>query len=232
MKLKLPIYSLLGIFMLVLLTGCGGREFKKSPLDNFIVEFANEQPFSVIIADMDVDGSFFKTYKHKYKIIREKDEVPYETLTEWIEVDKDFFWRNEGNLGMSVLEKNKEGKISKVAAPPGYQYVGNSRYGEWRTHNGNSFWAFYGQYMFMSQMFGMINRPIYRRDYDTYYSGGYYGRRNYYGPKVGKTTKYGTNSPQTKKSNPNFFQRRATKSGWSSSRSRSGGRSRGSGFGK
>lgn len=227
--MRIHFIALIGLF----LVGCGGKDYTKSPLDKYIVEFSNEKEYSIIIEDMDVDGTFFKTYKHKYKVIRhnEKDE-PYEEVTDWVEVGKDFFWTNENNLGMCVLEKNKDGKLSKAASPPGYRYVGDTRYGEWRNQGGTSFWAFYGQYMFMSNMFGMMQRPVYRRDYDTYAGGGYYGSRGYYGPKTGGSTMYGTNSPQTKKSNPNFFQRRATKSGWSSSRSRSGGRSRGSGFGK
>lgn len=220
-------------FLIISITSCGSKSFEKTPLDNYIVENSNEKMFSVILEDMDVDGTFFKTYKHKYKVIKHKEDgLPYEESSDWIEVDEKFFDTHLNNLGMVILEKNKEGKISKAAAPPGYQYVGDSKYGEWRSHNGTSFWGFYGQYMFMNQMFGMINRPVYRQDYDTYTSGGYYGRRSYYGPKTGNTSKYGTNSTQTRKEKPGFFQRRATKSGFSSSRNRSGSRSRGSGFGK
>ncbi len=220
------------LFIIIITTGCGTKNFKKTPLDNYIVENSNEEEFSVILEDMDVDGTFFKSYKHKYRIIKHKDDKPYEEHTDWIEVDDKFFSKHENNLGMVILEKQGQGKISKAASPPGYKYVGDSKYGEWREHNGVSFWGFYGRYMFMSQMFGMISRPVYRRDYNTYSSGGYYGRRSYYGPKSGNSTLYGTNSSQTRKSKPNFFQRRASKSGWSSSRSRSGSRSRSSGFGK
>lgn len=232
MKFKSTLIKSAAVLFIVVLSGCGGKEFKKSPLDNYIVAFGDEKPYTIILADMDVDGTFFKTYKHKYRVIRTKNDLPYEEMSAWVEVGKDYFWKNENNLGMAVLEKNENGDISKVAAPPGYNYVGNNKYGEWRTHRGSSFWAFYGQYMFMSHMFGLGSRPIYRRDYNNYRSGGYYGNRNYYGPKAGSSNMYGTNSAMTRKSNPNFYQRRATKSGWSSSRSRVGGRSRGSGFGK
>lgn len=232
MKINIAAFASLTILASWLLIGCGGKDFKKTPLDEYIVAFSNEPQYSVILEDMDVDGTFFKTYRHKYKLIKQVQGSPSAETTDWKEVGKDFFWKNENNLGMSILEKNEEGKISKMAAPPGYGYVGNEKYGEWRSQGGNSFWAFYGQYMFMSTMFGMINRPVYRRDYNTYSGGGYYGSRNYYGPKSGTGSMYGTNSAQTKKARPNFYQRRATKSGWSSSRSRSSGRSRGSGFGK
>ncbi|WP_103866631.1 hypothetical protein [Aquimarina sp. I32.4] len=223
------------LFIISIITGCGTKKFKKTPLDNYIVENSNEEEFSVILEDMDVEGTFFKTYKHKYRIIKHEDDKPYEEATDWVEVDEKFFLKHEDNLGMVVLEKQGQGKISKAASPPGYRYVGDSRYGEWRTNNGVSFWGFYGQYMFMNQMFGMMSRPVYRRDYQTYSSGGYYGKRSYYGPKTGNKSLYGTNSAQTRKSRPNFFSRRASRSGWSSSsssRSRSGSRSRSSGFGK
>ncbi len=232
MKLNSILFSGLAFLLMATLIGCGGKKFTKTPLDNYIVDFSNEKEYSVIIEDMDVDGTFFKTYKHKYKVIRVQDNVPFESVTDWIEVEKNYFWKNENFLGMCVLEKKPDGTISKVASPPGYRYVGDNHYGEWRSHGGNSFWAFYGQYMFMSHMFGMNNRPVYQRHYNTYRGGGYYGRKSYLGPKVGNSTMYGTNSPQTQKSKPNFYKRRASKSGWSASRSRSGGRSRGSGFGK
>ncbi len=225
--------TVIGFFVFGFATSCGTKKFKKSPLDNYIVENSQEKQFSVILEDMDVSGTFFNTYQHKYRVIKHKeDDTPYEQVSDWIEVDEKFFARHEDNLGMVILEKKDQGKISKVAAPPGYGYVGDSRYGEWRTHNGSTFWGFYGRYMFMSQMFGMINRPVYRNDYDTYRGGGYYGSRNYYGPKKGSGSLYGTNSQQTRKEKPNFFRRRAANTGWSSSRNRSGSRSRSTGFGK
>ena len=57
----------------------------------------------------------------------------------------------------------------------------------------------------MSHMFGMMHRPVYRSANNSYRTGGYYGRRGYYGPKGKSGNMYGTNSSQTKKSNPNFF---------------------------
>jgi len=152
-------------FLIASIVSCGGKDFKKTPLDNYIVENSNEKVFSVILEDMDVDGTFFKTYLHKYKVIKHKeDDTPYEQVSDWIEVSEKFFAKHEDNLGMVVLEKQGQGKISKVASPPGYGYV--------------------------------------------------------------------TNSSQTRKEKPNFFKRRASKSGWSSSRNRSGSRSRSTGFGK
>ncbi|TPN89214.1 hypothetical protein [Aquimarina algicola] len=232
---KLNFVNLTMLSLLILsIVSCGTKDFKKTPLDNYIVENSKEKQFSVILEDMNVEGTFFKTYLHKYKVIKHKeDDTPYEEVSDWIEVEEGFFDTHVDNLGMVILEKKGQGEISKVASPPGYGYVGDSRYGEWRTHNGSTFWGFYGRYMFMNQMFGMISRPIYQSDYRTYRDGGYYGRKSYYGPRTaGGSSRYGTNSTQTRKDKPNFFRRRASKTGWSSSRSRSGSRSRSTGFGK
>lgn len=222
-------------------------EYKKNPVDELIVQMSDVQPYSIILEDMDVDGSFSHTYLHKYKIITEDaDSIPQSRVTDWKEVSENFFRKHENDLGMEIVSKNSEGKISKAAAPPGYgNYVGNSRYGHWQTgSNGNSFWSFYGKYMMMSTMFDLMRRPYYRNDYNHYRSGGYYGSRSYYGPKSSNGSyRYGTNSAYTKKTKPSFFARKASKRGWSSSSSRSSNtrstrsrtsssRSRSGGFGK
>lgn len=222
-------------------------EYKKNPVDELIVQMSDVKPFSIILEDMDVDGSFSHTYLHKYKIITEDaDSIPQSRVTGWKQVSEQFFRKNENNLGMEIASKNSTGIISKTAAPPGYgNYVGNSRYGEWRTDsNGNSFWSFYGKYMMMSTMFDLMRRPYYRSDYSHYRSGGYSGSRPYYGAKSSSGSyRYGTNSSYTKQTNPSFFSRKASKRGWSSSSSRStntrstrsrtsSSRSRSGGFGK
>ncbi|MBL4652009.1 MAG: hypothetical protein JKY53_03960 [Flavobacteriales bacterium] len=219
------------VFAAMVFVSCGGRAFVKSPVDDYISQYSDQQNFAIILENMDVEGRFFKTYKHQYKVILEDSEgTPVETKSAWKEVDEKFFWANEENLGMTLCYK-KDGKLEKNVSPPGYQYVGNGRYGEWRNNNGTSFWAFYGQYMFMSQMFGMMHRPIYRSDYSSY-RGGYYGSKGYYGPKTGGKSKYGTSSAGTRKSRPDFFARKSSRSGWSGSRGRSGHSGRSSGFGK
>lgn len=223
-------------------------EYKKNPVDKLIVQMSDVKPFSIILEDMDVDGSFSHTYLHKYKIITENaDSIPESRITGWKEVSEQYFRKNENNLGMEIASKNSEGKISKSAAPPGYgNYVGNSRYGHWQTgSNGNSFWSFYGKYMMMSTMFDLMRRPYYRSDYSHYRSGGYYGSsRSYYGQKSSNGSyRYGTNSSYTKQTKPSFFSRKASKRGWSSSSTRSNSssstrsrssssRSRSGGFGK
>ncbi|MDN5200120.1 hypothetical protein QQ008_02075 [Fulvivirgaceae bacterium BMA10] len=245
---------LISTFFLLILASCGGgREFVKNPVDNLIRDMSDEPLFSIILYDMDADGSFFKTYKHQYKVIKDNNGTPSEEITDWYEVDEDYFFRNENNMGMEIAAKTSDGKVSKTAAPPGYSnYVGNEKYGRWTQRNGTSFWEFYGQYAFMSSMFNMFAYPVRRSYYDDW-RGGYYGRRPYYGPATGTGgTYYGTYSDYNRKSKPtstwynkasnrSFRDRvrsRTQRSTSSNSRSRSRyssgsrSRSRGGGFGK
>lgn len=233
------------IFFLIItvaLVSCG-KTYKKPPVDKYIVSMDDYSQYSIILHDMDVQGTFFKNYLHKYKIIYPKDTLakplaPHESRfevikTEWVDVGEKYFWANENNLGMTLASKSEDGKITRSAHPPGYNYVGNSKYGHWRTgHDGTRFWEFYGQWMFMSHMFGMMHRPVYYREYEEY-RGNYYGRRSYYGEKnKSGQRRYGTNSAYTKQSRPDFHQRKSAKNGWTSSRSRTSSGSRGWGRGK
>ena len=231
----------------VILTACGGKKFSKSPVDEMIRDMTNVPVYSVILYDMDAEGIVFTTYKHQYRIIKEEQEgKPEEEITGWKEVGERFFKQNENNMGMEIVSKTADGKLIKSASPAGYNnYIGNERYGNWQTNSsGNSFWAFYGQYAFMSSMFNMMAYPV-RRSYYNNYRGSYYGTgRSYYGPRTsGGGRYYGTNSNYNRTSRPNSrwnnnFRNRvrsaSTRSSKSGSRYKSGSsfRSRGGGFGK
>jgi len=225
-------------------------EYKgKTPVDNLIKEMDNVPSFSIILHDMNTEGTFFKDYLHQYKIIKstpDQDSAVNETITDWYDVDKNFFMANVNNMGMEIAAKNEEGKVTKTVGPPGYgSYVGNSRYGHWVNRNGSSFWEFYGQYAMMSTMFNMMSFPV-QRSYWNDYRGDYYGTgRPYYGPRTsGGNYRYGTNSKYarqtrsssswyTNKSNSSFKRRvQGMTSRSSSGYSSSGYRSRGGGFGK
>ncbi len=219
------------ICALMTLQSCGSS---RSPIDKLAANLKNVPEYSIILEDMKMSGSFIKQHYHKYKVTV-NDEVKY---TDFVKVSKPFYIKNENNLGMALLSKTADGYI-KTPSPPGYQYVGNSQYGEWKTdRSGNSFWAFYGQYMFMSHMFGMVNRPVYRSDYSTYNK---YRTSNR--PFYGSNNQYGTNGSATKQTNKSFFQRKMAKQRMAKQsfgqkfkqrvgRSQSPFRSRGGGFGK
>ncbi|MFA8344303.1 MAG: hypothetical protein ACEPO8_15120 [Rhodothermaceae bacterium] len=222
--------------ILLLLVGCGGKSFTKNPIDVLVKNMSNLESFSIILYDMEEKGMFFKNYYHQYKVIKEVNgEIKSET-TDWLEVSKSYFFSNENNMGMELVSKVKGGKLNKIASPPGYSgYVGNSRYGEWRSSGGNSFWVFYGQYAMLSHLLNMNSYPVYRtgwNDYDRNYRSNrpYYGKTNKDGSRA-----YGSRSTFAKKTNPNSrWNTKFNKVKRSSSRynSRSGSRSRSRGFGK
>jgi len=213
------------------LSSCGAR---RSPIEKLSARLKNVPEYSIILEDMQKTGSIFKHYHHKYKVII-KEDIQY---TGFVKVSEQYYRKNENYLGMALLSKTADGYI-KTPSPPGYQYVGNSQYGEWKQNrSGNSFWAFYGQYMFMSHMFGMVSRPVYRSDY-----GAYNDYRKSNRPYYGSKNQYGTNGTVTKQTNKSFFKRKmarqkmakqsfAQKVRSRAGRSQSPFRSRGGGFGK
>ncbi|MGD1846070.1 MAG: hypothetical protein ACFB10_11810 [Salibacteraceae bacterium] len=226
MSKRITAVLVIALGLTLVMSGCGGKEFP-NPIDQFVKRHMNDSNYTLILYDMEVDGTFFKSYHHKYQLVLpgKGDAAPTTNVGPWQEVSEEYYQKHKNDLGMTIAYK-KDGVLEKQVTPPGYQYVGDSRYGEWRTHNGSTFWSFYGRYMFYSQLFGMINRPVYRREYDEY-RGGYYGSRPYYGRDKTGSPRYGTRSKMTQKERPDFFQRRSQSRG--SSR-RFG--SRGSGFGK
>ncbi|MBL4559711.1 MAG: hypothetical protein JKX79_01875 [Labilibaculum sp.] len=230
------------------------KTWQKSPVDNLIKELNDEKNFSIILLDMDANESS-DDYRHQYQVIIQRPDTVVEQKSAWKNVSATFFSQNLNNMGMEIASK-KDGVVTKQAVPAGYNhYVGNDKYGRWENRGGSSFWAFYGQYAFMSSMFNMGS---YRRSYwNDYRGGGYYGSsRGYYGPSGGSPV-YGTksytssNSGRTSKwgSKPSSFKdkvrsrvsrsastsstRSSTKTTRSSSRYRSSStRSRSGGFGK
>ena len=126
-------------------------------------------------------------------------------ITDWIPVSKEEFTYHSNNMGMEVLSK-EEGEISKVPAPAGYnRYVGNGNYGQWQQNpqTGETFWSFYGKYMFMQSMFNMLSPPRYYEYND--YRNNYRGNRPFYGS--GGVTRYGTSSRAVASTHPHFSSR-------------------------
>jgi hypothetical protein len=189
--------------LMLLITSCSEerKKYIKSPLDIIITTYIDTQNYSVVLADMDYKEDS-DTYFHKYKIILEKPNTATESkeddfevkLTKWKKVSPITFEEHQKDLGMTVLSK-KNGVLDKKATPAGYNnYVGNDKYGNWKTQsNGTSFWAFYGQYHFMSSLFYGSSHRYYRSDYN-YYRTNHYGRSNYYG----RNNTFGTSNYKSK----------------------------------
>lgn len=201
------IYLLLCSFFIMTLLSCG----TSTRLDRMVEDLSKYPQFSVILEDMKEEGNFVKEFFHKYKLIYAKkasegsDPEIFEHMTDWEKVSKKEFRQHANNLGMTLVSKGgDDDKISKVAQPAGYQYVGNPQYGQWQTNSsGGSFWEFYGKYAMLSQVIGMFSGPVFRRDYDDYRS-----NRSSNRPYYGRNNQYGTNGTYTQKSNPTFFQRK------------------------
>ncbi|MBN2092062.1 hypothetical protein JW964_20760, partial [candidate division KSB1 bacterium] len=132
-----------------------------SPVQELIrTDLQNVPEWTIILEDMDEKGFFSKEYFHKYKVLTGSSDTTNfgvnERVTDWINVPSRFYQRNEQYLGMAIASKVPGQEANQTATPPGYQYVGDSRYGEWRTdERGNSFWEFYGKYaLFQNLLFG------------------------------------------------------------------------------
>jgi len=231
------IKALLIIFFLL---GCSGGD--QLPIDRLKEQLKGVPEYSLILEDMKKEGNFFTHYFHKYQIV----QADKAWKTDWLEVPEQYYRDNENFLGMT-LAANKNGQMSSAPTPPGYNFVGDPKYGQWhQDSSGNSFWEFYGKYRMFTDVLGFLSGPVFRHDYDDYH---HYRGRNQYKPYFGRTKQYGTYGNYTKTQKPNFFQRRMKresikKSSFSEKvakrfsgsnkigRTRSGFRSRSSSFGK
>jgi hypothetical protein len=227
-----PLFVAMLLALLLSLSGCGRDG--ELPLDWLRNRLRDVPTYSILLEDMNREGNFFKTHYHKYRIVQ--DDRAWST--DWMKVPESVFEQYRPLLGM-VVAGRKDGEPVGAAAPPGYQYAGDTRYGRWRNDaGGRSFWEFYGQYSLVRDMMGGWYRPIYRDDYDAYRQS---TTRNV--PFFGKTHTYGTAGTVARQANPDFFQRRmgreraagasfAQKVGQRTGRSRSNLRGRSGGRGK
>ena len=183
----------------------------QTPLERLQAQLETYPEYSVILQDMDED---LFGYSHQYQVVvgapqPGSDELVYrEALLDWQPVDSGTYERYRPFLGMVVLSKSPGGNVDQDAHPPGYQQVGDERYGQWRQDSsGRSFWEFYGQYALLSHIMGGFGRPIYRDDWNGYQESRNRGQ-TYYGPgTAGGGRTYGTSGTTTRQSNPDFFRR-------------------------
>ena len=189
-------YILSALLLMMIVWSCGPKVL---PIDKLKKDLSDVPSYSIILADMEEKGVLSKDFRHKYQVVTDDKEW----TTNWSEVPEKYYRQKAALLGMTLAVK-KDGKVSDEAQPPGYAYVGDSRYGTWKQDShGNSFWEFYGKFALMSHLFGMMTRPVYRADYNTYDQ---YRSQNR--PYFGKNREYGTEGSYTKKQKPNFYARR------------------------
>jgi hypothetical protein len=196
----------LGVVWILFLYACGGAP----GLDALRAQYDSFPEYNIILQDMMTDGNFIKEYYHRYKVVFHQDgkggePVFHEEITDWMPVSKKTYAAKEPFLGMTILRKSDQGTVSDTPEPPGYSYVGDRRYGSWRTdQSGNSFWEFYGKYALMRSLFGMaFGRPVGRPEWNDY-------RRHNAGgsPYFGYRKQYGTGGSVAQRTNPDFFARR------------------------
>lgn len=224
------------VSLLVAAASLGCSKKPGDPLAALIRQYDKYPEYSIVLHDMDQEGSIFKKYNHLYKVVYGSKKpgsevVEFDTKIEgWFPVPKELYKSSQSMLGMVLVSKGEDGQVSRHNFPPGYQYVGNSQYGQWqRDSSGRNFWVFYGQYSMFRNLLGMGNRPLYRDDYDRY-ADSRRSRRPYYGPSGNS---FGTRGSVTRQNNPTFFERQqARQSSRRSSfsdraSSRTGSRSRG-----
>ena len=185
----------------------------ETPLERLQRELDPFAEYSVILQDMRPEGFY-----HQYRVVvghpdAESGEIVHrETMLDWQRVGRRTYIRYQSHLGMVILSKAPDGVVDQQQHPPGYQQVGDERYGRWREDgSGRSFWEFYGQYALLSTLMGGFNRPVYRGDWDSYRDSRSRGQ-TYYGPGGA----YGTNGTVTRQTSPDFFRRQQARQAASS----------------
>lgn len=159
-----------------------------------------------IIIDMKKNGSFCH---HKYRII----ENGLARRTDWVMVPCSEYNAHTEHMGMAIYSKPEgsfESDAVTIAHPPGYSYIGNTRYGYWDTTGGGSMWRWYGQYALTRDLLWGVGgyRPMRRSTWNSYRTAAK-ARKPYFGA----TKQYGTSGTLTKtkyKSSAYMTKRRKT----------------------
>lgn len=179
----------------------------QTTLDRLASELERYPEYSVVLQDMTDEGF---GYAHRYRVVvgepqgGSEEPVYREAVLDWVDVDSGTYERYQSSLGMVILSKGADGVVDRGEHPPGYQQVGDERYGQWRDDGGGrSFWEFYGQYALLSHIVGGFGRPIYRDDWNGYRDARGRGQ-TYRGPGGGV---YGTGGSTTRQTSPDFYRR-------------------------
>ncbi len=210
--MRIHVHLLVFAILLIVLVGCSEkkRPYIATPVDKMMRDLSNEKMYAIVLYDMELD-EHKHIYKHKYRITKNiQDSTTKPITTEWIAVTEEYFAQNIDNMGLELASKSLDGSVHKTPSPPGFNnFVGNKGYGSWKQDaQGNSFWEYYGQYMFMNRMLSASQPRIYQstyQHYDTYRTNPQTRYKPYYGSK---DNAFGTNSEAAKKVNPSFFERK------------------------
>ena len=174
-----------------------------------IIQMEHERypEYSVILDDMDYPPTPSSDPAHFYRIVyldaAGGTPALRETRTKRVRVTPDEYARHEDHLGMTLLAR-RAGTLDTVPTPPGYAFVGDSRYGQWRRDDdGGRFWEWYGQYALLRTLAG--DGPIMELDFDHYRK---HRRTHAAAPYFGRRKQYGSMGSYTAKTHPGFHARR------------------------
>lgn len=211
---------ILWVLLPCFLVGCGSSQ----PIERLRRSLESYPEYSIVLQDMYSQGLFFQDYFHRYRLIylpatqqTQKDGTPnlQQALTDWIRVDQSTFEHFKPYLGMVILSKEKNGTINDVPHPVDFKYVGDSRFGQWKTDDqGKRSWSWLATALILSEVVDAIgdaqrkgHYPIDYGDYQDYRRSTqqrtpYYGKKN----EAGRP-QFGTQGTVTQERNTGFFER-------------------------
>lgn len=145
-----------------------------------------------VLIDMQMSGG---NPQHRYRDL--VDGVAQDSA--WTTVSLAEYTAHADQLGMTIRAKPEcvpESEALTNAAPPGYHYMGNPRYGQWANRSGSNVWEFYGKYSLLRDVWFGSNayRPVTRVVYDDYRTSAS-SRRAWYG----SNREYGSSGSETRR---------------------------------
>jgi hypothetical protein len=192
-------FALVFILLNFLPFGCNRVEITEDPVSELIGVESMEPMFTLLLFDMKEEGVFSKTYKHRYRVLKEKEGKVVGLDSKWYNVSSSYFQQNQNNLGMEMAAKDSTGTLARTIGPPGYtNYIGNSRYGAWKQVEGDSladkFWQFSLENAYIKTLLQLPTGKIHQKNHTearNHYSRGFI----YYGIVTsGGRRRYGTYS--------------------------------------
>ena len=109
------------------------KNITADPIAAIIAAHEQYDHFTLLLYDMEVEGTFNKDYKQRYRILYDSAETVQVRLSPWYEVKSAYYSQQENNVGMEVAAKSyKDGTVRRIVGPPGdTNYIGNRAYGYW-----------------------------------------------------------------------------------------------------
>ena len=207
--------NIAALFCISFIVGCGGTTLPTNPIKEMKKEFETKEAYTITLHDMDMQDQQFV---HKYKVFDIVGNNTVKTeVTDWKNVDDDFFLLHEDDLGMEIFSKRTDGKYNNLVTPPGFtHFVGNEKYGEWKDPfpsfetlpDSTKIWEFNNNFAFLENELGLTGLSVSYGEFHRFQST-YLMNRPYYGQHTHKdSTKYGTRSHHWVYMRPLFYTRR------------------------